>query len=105
MRRFIRFGIILAFIATGFSLLGALLLAKDRGPEFWSGFLQNTAAELLGLSIAATVASIIAKRNLDDWLPPLVNLIANLRQDQKINGPTARSAVICAVRIFSEERF
>jgi hypothetical protein len=105
MRRFIHFGILLAFAAAGLSLLGALFLAKDRVPEFWSSFLLNVAAELLGLGITALVAVIVAKQKLDDWVPRLVNLIANLRGDNKINGPTARSAVICAVQIFSEERF
>jgi hypothetical protein len=63
MRRLIRLGIVLAFITAGVSLLGALLLSKDPGSEFWSNYLLNSAAELFGLAIAATVASIIAKQN------------------------------------------
>jgi hypothetical protein len=105
MRRIISFGIVLAFAASAVILFAGWLLAKDRGRDFWSNYFLNVAAELLGLAIAVLVASIVAKRKLDDWLLPVINLIANLRRDQKINGPTAQGAVICAVRIFSEERF
>jgi hypothetical protein len=105
MRRFITAGITIAIVAAVAAVLIAWALAKDHGADFWSNYLLNVGAELLGLAIAALVASIVAKRKLDDWLPPVIELIANLRNNGKLDGPSAQSAVICAVRIFSEERF
>ncbi len=105
MRRIITVGILLAFAASALILFGGWFLAKDRGSEFWSNYFLNVSAELAGFAITAFVASVAARRNLDKWVRPLVNLIAHLRKSENINGPTARSAVICAVRIFSEERF
>lgn len=105
MRRFITLGIVLAFAAAVLILFAGWYLATDRGPAFWSNFLVNIAAGLLGLAIVASVASIVAKKRFDVWLPAIIDLIANLRRNQNIDGPTARSAVVCAVRIFSEGRF
>src|SRR5256885_2046107 len=105
MRRFITVGIVLAFAAAGIILFAGWYVATKRGPDFWSNFLVNVAAGLLGLAIVALVASIVAKKRFDVWLPAIIDLITNLRRNQNIDGPTARSAVVCAVRIFSEGRF
>jgi hypothetical protein len=105
MRRFITIGIGVAFVAAVAAVLIAWALAKDGGADFWSNYLLNLGAELLGLAIAAMVASIVAKHKLDDWLPPVIELIANLRKIEKLDGPSAQSAVVCAVRLFSEDRF
>ena len=102
---FITLGIALAVVGAGLILFVGWYFAIKRGPDFWSNFLVNVAAGLLGLAIAATVASIVAKKRFDVWLPAIIDLIANLRRNQNIDGPTARSAVVCAVRIFSEGRF
>jgi hypothetical protein len=105
MRRLIRYGIPISFAAAGLCFLAGLLLAEDWGREFWSNFFLNVTAELLGLALTVWIASIVAKHKLDELIPRVVDLIAHLRKDNKINGETARSAVTCAVEIFSEERF
>jgi len=95
MRRFITVGIGLTFVAAVAAVLIAWALAKDRGADFWSNYLLNLGAELLGLAIAALVASILAKHKLDDWLPPVIELIANLRKTEKLDGP---STECCGLR-------
>jgi hypothetical protein len=105
MRRLIRYGIPISFAVAGLCFVGGLLLAKDWGREFWSDFFLNVTAELLGIALTVWIASIVAKHKLDDLIPRVVDLIAHLRNDDKINVETARSAVTCAVEIFSEERF
>jgi len=101
----IRYGVVVAFASAGLSFLGGFLLSKGWGREFWSNFLLNVAAELLGLVLTVWIASIVVKSKLDDLMPRVIDLIAHLRKDDKINGETARREVICTVGIFSEERF
>jgi hypothetical protein len=68
-----------------------------------SGFLSNVAAESLGLGIGFMFAAWAARRKLAELAPSLVEFIAQLRKDGTIQGPGARKAVVCAVKLISEE--
>lgn len=104
LRRLIRYSIIIAFAAAAVTFVISLLLAKDSGREFWSGFLLNVAAELLGVALTVWGATIVASKKLDELTPRFVNLIAHLRKVDKIDSETARGAVICVVEVLSEDR-
>lgn len=104
IRRLIPYGIIIAFAAAALSFFIGFLFSTDSGRVFWSGFLLNLAAELMGVALTLWGAAIVAGKKLDNLTPRLVDLIAHLRKDKKIGSETARSAVICMVEILSEDR-
>lgn len=104
MRKLISYGAFIGIGVAALTFLGSLLLAKDLNREFWSSFLLNLSAELLGLGLAILIASIVARKKLDDLAPHILNLIARLTHDKKIEGETARGLVICAVKVLSEDR-
>lgn len=103
----IKFGAGGAFLVSLFFLGLAGLLAILNSSPFWGSILQNLFAEFFGLAFgilfAAVIAREVANQKLDELAPELIALIARLRRHGVLDGPAARSCVICAAKFLSEE--
>ncbi len=83
------------------------VLAPDQGHAFWAGFLQNVAAEAIGLGVgvpfALWVASALGKERLSSVAPKLVEVVKELREQDTLSGRAARACVVCAVELIDDK--
>ena len=97
-------------VAAAAGLVAWLTWDPEKGARaFLTDLSPNLVAELLGIALgillAVPIASLWARHKLKDVAPSLVDLLQQLRDDQKLSGRATRCAMVCAVNLIYEEGF
>ncbi len=82
----------------------SLVTGKAGHEGYWTAFALHGVAEFWGFTLAGLVTFVIAVKLADEKIKSVIKLVAQLRKNSAIKGETARGVVICAAKIFSEEK-
>jgi hypothetical protein len=92
-------------LVVGIVSFGLGLWLSEEGHEgFWTALLLHGVAELWGFAFGILLTFGIGIKLAGEKIKPLIELVAKLRTSDAIEKETARGVVICAARIFSEEK-
>lgn len=93
------------FLTLGVILFVVSLIIPEKGHEgYWTAFLLHGVAEFWGFALGIFLTFVIGLKLAEEKIKPLIRLVAKLRKSGAIEEETARGVVICAARIFSEEK-
>lgn len=93
------------FLALGVVVFVISLLLPEKGHEgYWTAFLLHGVAEFWGFALGILVTFVIGVKLAEEKINPIIMFMAKLRKDKVIEGTTARGVVMCAAKIFSEEK-